>query len=139
MPKIENISYMDAKAGNHAIAAENAVMIRIVDINRDFPPTRKKYKKVLELKFADIVQRDLPAVKYHDAFQEGQAFQVVAFLQEALANGDDVVVHCMAGISRSGAVVEIGSIMGFEPVRDNRQPNLRMKYMMMKQLGLTYD
>ena len=48
-------------------------------------------------------------------------------------------VHCTAGICRSGAVVEIGSMLGFIPVEKYRQPNLRVKHYMMDVLGWTYD
>jgi hypothetical protein len=51
----------------------------------------------------------------------------------------NVVVHCHAGICRSGAVVEVASIMGFTPTDKYRQPNLRVKHKMMQVLGLTYD
>ena len=44
-----------------------------------------------------------------------------------------------AGICRSGAVVEIGSMLGFTPVEKYRQPNLRVKHYMMDVLGWTYD
>ena len=51
----------------------------------------------------------------------------------------NVLVHCHAGICRSGAVVEVGSMIGFTPTERYRQPNLRVKRKMMKELGLTYD
>jgi protein tyrosine phosphatase len=51
----------------------------------------------------------------------------------------NVLVHCHAGICRSGAVVEVGTILGFTPTERFRLPNLRVKHKMMKALGLTYD
>ena len=51
----------------------------------------------------------------------------------------NVLVHCHAGICRSGAVVEVGEIMGFTPTDRFRAPNLLVKHRMMKALGLTYD
>jgi predicted protein tyrosine phosphatase len=51
----------------------------------------------------------------------------------------NVVVHCMAGICRSGAVVEVGVMMGFNDCEKYRQPNLRVKHKLMKQLGWTYN
>ena len=51
----------------------------------------------------------------------------------------NVVVHCTAGICRSGAVVEVATMMGFADCDNFRQPNLRVKHKMMKVLGLTYD
>ena len=51
----------------------------------------------------------------------------------------NVLVHCHAGICRSGAVVEVGTMLGFTATERFRQPNLRVKHRMMKVLGWTYD
>ena len=51
----------------------------------------------------------------------------------------NVVVHCYAGICRSGAVCEVGVMMGFNDTERFRSPNLLVKHRMMKALGWTYD
>lgn len=51
----------------------------------------------------------------------------------------NVVVHCVAGICRSGAVCEIGVMMGFRDTQEFRSPNLLVKHKMMKSLGWLYD
>jgi hypothetical protein len=51
----------------------------------------------------------------------------------------NVVVHCFAGICRSGAVAEVGVMMGFDDVGRTRIPNLLVKHRMMRALGWTYD
>ena len=51
----------------------------------------------------------------------------------------NVIVHCTAGICRSGAVTEIGVQMGFDDVGRYRQPNLLVKHKMSKVLGWVYD
>ena len=68
-----------------------------------------------------------------------QAAELVRLLQHALDNSMNVMVHCHAGICRSGAVVEVASMMGFTPTERFRQPNLRVKHKMMKVMGWTYD
>ncbi len=68
-----------------------------------------------------------------------QATELVRLLQRALDNSMNVVVHCHAGICRSGAVVEVATMMGFTATDRYRQPNLRVKHKMMKVLGFTYD
>jgi hypothetical protein len=51
----------------------------------------------------------------------------------------NVIVHCVAGVCRSGAVCEIGVMMGFDDTEAFRSPNLLVKHRMMKHLGWTYD
>ena len=51
----------------------------------------------------------------------------------------NVVVHCHAGVCRSGAVCEVGVMMGFDDTEVFRSPNLLVKHLMMKSLGWTYD
>jgi hypothetical protein len=68
-----------------------------------------------------------------------QAAELVRLLQHALENRMNVVVHCYAGICRSGAVCEVGVMMGFNDTERFRSPNLLVKHRMMKALGWTYD
>ena len=73
------------------------------------------------------------------AVTQDQADQLVALLQRALENRMNIVVHCVAGVCRSGAVCEIGVMMGFDDCEVFRSPNLLVKHKMMKKLGWTYD
>ena len=43
----------------------------------------------------------------------------------------NVIVHCAAGLSRSGAVCEVGVVMGFEDIVKWRQPNRMVKNKML--------
>jgi predicted protein tyrosine phosphatase len=70
---------------------------------------------------------------------DAQAIELVRLLQHAKDNDMNVIVHCTAGICRSGAVTEVGVMMGFEDTHAVRQPNLMVKHKMMKVLGWTYD
>ena len=60
-------------------------------------------------------------------------------LAYAKDNHMNVIVHCHAGVCRSGAVAEIGVAMGFSDTEAFRSPNLLVKHKMMKVLGWTYD
>jgi hypothetical protein len=51
----------------------------------------------------------------------------------------NVVVHCHAGVCRSGAVCEIGVMLGFNDTEAFRSPNLLVKHRMMRTLGWLYD
>ena len=68
-----------------------------------------------------------------------QANELVRLLQHALENRMNVVVHCHMGVCRSGAVAELGVMMGFDDVGRWRSPNLLVKHRMMSALGWTYD
>ena len=74
-----------------------------------------------------------------DKIQPDQAQALVTLLQRALEHDMNVVVHCMAGVCRSGAVAEVGTMMGFRDAGRMRIPNIRVKKMMMQALGWCYD
>ena len=68
-----------------------------------------------------------------------QAAELVRLLQHAMEQHMNVVVHCHAGVCRSGAVAEVGVMLGFRDAEAFRSPNLLVKHKMMKCLGWTYD
>ena len=53
--------------------------------------------------------------------------------------GQSVVVHCHAGLCRSGAVVECGVILGFADTGTKRIPNTTVKKMITKHLGFELE
>lgn len=136
---IENVSKQDVKLGFHMDAGTNSMLIRIQDPATTFGKIARAemFKEVYEFEFLDAEDKDgFPAeVKISD----NQAAELVGLLHRAMDNHMNVVVHCHAGICRSGAVVEVATMMGFTAAERFRQPNLRVKHKMMKVLGLTYD
>jgi hypothetical protein len=96
-----------------------------------------KFKETHQFEFLDLEQGDA----YGEEFKvtDAQAEKLVQLLQHALANRMNVVVHCVAGVCRSGAVCEVGVMMGFDDCEVFRSPNLMVKHKMMKVLGWTYD
>lgn len=134
---IENVSWDDVKNGWHSDMGVNAMLIQIADPATFFPTPKKQFKEVHQFEFLDAEDKD----QIDDDFKisDEQAFQLVSLLAYALENSMNVLVHCHAGICRSGAVVEVGSMMGFTPTDRYRQPNLRVKHKMMKALGWTYE
>jgi predicted protein tyrosine phosphatase len=115
----------------------NAMLIQIADPATFFPVPKHTFKEVHQFEFLDAEDGD----RFPDEcmIQDDQAAELVRLLQHALDNSMNVLVHCHAGICRSGAVVEVGSMMGFTPTERFRMPNLRVKHRMMRVLGLTYD
>jgi protein-tyrosine phosphatase len=65
-----------------------------------------------------------------------QAEEIAAILQEALENDHNVLVHCVVGQCRSGAVVEVAELIGFDECFRYRLPNIRVKSKLMQALDL---
>lgn len=138
MPWIQNVSLSDVKKGLHIDAGENSMLIQICDLGYAFPAPRYKFKEVHQFEFLDIEEKDFALDEAMRCSQE-QANELVRLLQHALANRMNVIVHCHAGVCRSGAVCEVGVMMGFNDTEYFRSPNLLVKHRMMKALGWTYD
>jgi hypothetical protein len=104
----------------------------------EFPEPKYKFNNVHQFQFLDLEENDTciePEMKITD----DQAKSLVLILKQALLNRSNVIVHCVAGVCRSGAVTEVGIIMGFDDTEDFRSPNLLVKHKMMDVLGLSYD
>ena len=127
---IENVSMSDIHLGHHSDLGENCMLIRIQDPATEFKPTKYQFKEVYCFEFLDAEDED----GFDEDFKisDSQANEIACLLSHALENNMNVIVHCHAGICRSGAVVEVGTMMGFTPTDRFRQPNLRVKRKMMK-------
>jgi len=136
MPWIENVAAADVPMRYHHEAGENSMLIQIMDPAPTWWPTpAHNFKETHRFEFLDADDGFPEEALISDA----QAAEIVGLLQHALANNMNVVVHCMAGLCRSGAVAEVGVMMGFDDTERTRIPNLRVKHRMMKVLGWTYD
>jgi len=138
MPWIQNVGLGDIKRGLHIDAGVNSMLIQIVDPDMEFPTPQYSFKEVHQFKFLDIEEKDECLDEVMRCSQE-QANELVRLLQHALEHHMNVVVHCHAGVCRSGAVCEIGVMLGFGDTEVFRSPNLLVKHRMMKALGWTYD
>ena len=134
---IENVSMEAVERGMHFDAGTNSMLIRIQDPATEFRKVKHSFKEVYEFEFLDAEDGD----DFPDEcmIQDEQAEEIIRLLNRAIENRMNVVVHCHAGICRSGAVVEVAEMMGFVPSDRYRIPNLRVKHKLMKVLGLTYD
>lgn len=136
MPFIQNVSAKAIKKAEHCIS-DNCILIQIADTGAEFPVPKHKFINIYQYQFLDIEDTD---EQFTDECKISykQAIELVDILAHALANNINIVVHCVAGICRSGAVCEVGIMMGFEDTGRLRIPNLSVKYKMMKVLGFTY-
>ena len=138
MPWIENVAAADVPTRFHHEPGENSMLISITDPASWRPEALHKFKERHNFEFLDIEEHDFALEEEMRCSQE-QANELVRLLQHALENKMNVVVHCFAGICRSGAVAEVGVMMGFDDVGRWRSPNLLVKSRMMKALGWTYE
>ena len=137
-PWIQNVSLSDIKKGTHYDAGYNSVLIQIVDPAMEFPWPKHEFNVVHHFEFLDLEKDDLPDAEEFK-ITDHQAESLVQILKQALANKMNVIVHCVAGICRSGAVAEVGIMMGFRDTETFRSPNLLVKHKMLKALRVSYD
>lgn len=110
MPWINNQSLFNVISGFHMLS-ENVNLIRVVDPDMSFSKVAhiSSFKNVLELKFFD--NDNAPCYKILDKIHD--------FLISSLDNNQDVLVHCVAGINRSGAIAQYGEALGFQYIVPN--------------------
>lgn len=134
---IQNVSMSDIRQGFHINPGINSMLIQIVDPAYEFPTPKYQFREVHQFEFLDAEKTD----NFPDECKctDEQAQELVRLLQHALEQRMNVVVHCHAGVCRSGAVAEVGIMLGFDDSESFRSPNLLVKHKMMKVLGWTYD
>jgi len=133
---IENIAAIDCQKGNHMDPGSNTMLIQIADPVGWLPTPKQEFKLQAVFRFADVEAGDGAMEEF--GITDEQAADLVQLLEYAIDNRMNVVVHCVAGICRSGAVVEVAEMMGFAKCGNFRIPNQMVKYKMMKVLGWTY-
>lgn len=131
-PFIHNVSLQNFKEGIHRYAGGNSMAIQICDPDTEFPKSPYEFKIVKQYKFLDVENGG--GLVYTGAITKEQAKSIADDLIYALQNNMNVIVHCHMGICRSGAVVEVGEMMGFEGSSAFRAPNLLVKSMMVNYL-----
>jgi predicted protein tyrosine phosphatase len=138
-PWIENCSRKDIQIGQHFDAGDNSMLIQIADPATFFPEPKHAFKEVHQFEFLDAEDSDVAEFGEEPLITDAQAETIVRLLEHALDHHMNIVVHCHAGICRSGAIVEVATMLGFRDTEKFRSPNLRVKHKMMKILGLTHD
>lgn len=133
---IENAAAIDVVKGFHHDCGQNSMLIQILDGDW-IPEPKHQFRERHQFTFLDLEDGDTGVEQ--SGITDQQAQELVALLQHALDHRMNVVVHCTAGVCRSGAVVEIGVMLGFNDTEKFRSPNLRVKKKMMQVLGWCYD
>ena len=121
---IENISMADAIKGNHYLEKGKTILIQLQDYGTwqfAIPKYKDEFIAIHQFAFDDITEESTASI------QEHQAKQIANILDKALEDGHNIVVHCHAGICRSGAVAEVGVMIGFQDTENLRIPNTLVK------------
>lgn len=133
---IENVAAADIPRAFHYDPGANSMLISICDPAGWRPEARYPFLERHDFEFLDLEDQDLaknpdwePAM-----ISQQQARDLVMLLRRAMDHGMNVIVHCTAGVCRSGAVAEVGVIMGFEDAERFRIPNSRVKRLMLAAL-----
>lgn len=130
-PTIENISMQDIVIGLHKANSSNACLIQITDFDScEFVKPRLEFSKVFRFKFDDVEQQSDKSIT------KQQAIELSKILKQCYLDNIPVVVHCHAGICRSGAVAEVGNMLGFDDIGNFKIPNLLVKNLLLDELGL---
>ncbi len=141
MPWIQNIGKLEVPTGAHKKPRGHAILIQILDPASTPPDPLFAFHERYQFEFLDLdypeIARDPVLAEF--AMQPEHAQKIAQILQDALAQNADVVVHCTAGVARSGAVVAAAVALGFEDLHEYRHPNLFVKHALLKELALPYD
>jgi len=135
-PWIENISLDDVRKGYHYDPGFNSMLIQIVDPGVEFPKPKYDFRKTYQFYFLDVEDNEPDGCLYDAAITNEDAKGIAEALREAWNEHMNVVVHCHMGVARSGAVAEVGTMIGFRDTEKFRIPNLMVKHKLMHYLGL---
>lgn len=134
---IENVAKADVPTGNHFDCGQRSMLISINDPACEPPQPKHKFSEVHVFEFLDLEGNEGYGEEFLCTPEDAQ--RLVSLLQHALDERLHVVVHCTAGVCRSGAVVEVAEMMGFTPVERFRAPNMLVKHRMLRALGWYYE
>lgn len=116
--KIWNCNYKDINEGLKFNIKSNTILIQILECC--FPKPFNVFKEIYQFEFYDVVKDSFLG----ESISDEQALKIFNILLKAKENDYDVVVHCAAGMSRSGAVVEFAvNYLGFDDPYFDREPN----------------
>lgn len=135
MPWIGNYSKTAVHEGLHFANNENnSVLIQISDCDSYPLEPCRRFTEVHKFWFDDVEdETDANCVK------DEQIQKIAEILTKAYEKNQDFVVNCHAGLCRSGAIAEVGVMLGFKDAETRRIPNLLVKTKLTKYLNLSFD
>lgn len=135
MSFIENCSLEKVLYGRHRLPSTGSILIQITDPGLDhIIPYYDDYHEIYKFWIWDISKVTYEGNREFIPMGELDSKIIKRILLKALEQERNVIVHCHAGLCRSGAVTEFGHILGLIPVHSNRLPNVHMISMFKKTL-----
>ena len=134
VPTVENVSRFCIEKGFHKTNYHGSVLISINDPGMEPPKNSNKFTCCFPFYFLD-------AEKPIDGDPDGDflisdydAHRIAEIIEMCYSQNINIIVHCSAGVCRSGAVAECAEAYGFEYIGNHKQPNLLVKKMVMNKL-----
>lgn len=111
MPFVQNVGRQEILDGLYKDPGPNSLLIQICDVGEEHIPVPAIFQKSARFEFDDVEEPNDPA-----SISDAQADLISKELRQAYADGMNVIVHCYAGIYRSGAVALSAEYIGFERI-----------------------
>ena len=128
VPFIENVSFHGMRKGMHYDPGPNGIWISITVPTMAPAKPAFKFSEWHEFHFLDI-DKSSPMWNAMSEFaitpEDGK--RIAEILMNAFRDGRNVIVSCVAGLCRSGAVAEVGIAYGFQDTGVVRAPNVMVK------------
>ena len=135
MAWIGNYSKTAVHEGLHFANNENnSVLIQISDCDSSPLEPARTFTEVHRFWFDDVEDES-----DKNSVNDTQIEQIAEILKRAYEKNQDVVVNCHAGLCRSGAITEVGIMLGFKDAETKRIPNLLVKNKLATHLGLSFN
>lgn len=142
IPFIENVSFHGMQTGMHYDPGPYGIWISITDPAMTPAKPAFKFSEWHEFHFLDIdkTSADWDEMKEF-AITKKDAEAIASILKRAFKHGNNVIVSCVAGMCRSGAVAQVAIDYGFRDTGVIRAPNVMVEKAIRKELDFnqTWD
>lgn len=126
---IHNCSKYKLALGRHPDPGPCSILIQIDDHDTRHVKPLREFASVHQYNFDDVASEvDDDVIAQLRPITHDQALGIVQILKYAQYTHSNVIVQCPVGLSRSGAVVEVAQLLGFEPTDAYKLPSLSVKY-----------
>lgn len=118
--------------------SQDSILISIIDMGTLPVKPKSQFKHIYTFQFDDVDEQ----IEGLQPISNYQAKRIAEIIKQCKDDNVDIFVHCTAGVSRSGAVVEAGLLYGFELPKWHtygRIPNRTVYNNIRRELGITFS